>query len=281
MSNTPNLLDWIGREDIRDDVIGLREAQLLAAALDRETAPTLGSALPFLWHWCAFVPIVRARETGADGHPKRGGFMPPVQLPRRMWAGGQLTFHTPLPIGAAAKRTSRIASITEKSGNSGSLVFVTVQHHIMGAHGLAIEEQQDVVYRAAPAIGAVAVTPPAAPCDAHWSDTMQADPVLLFRYSALTFNSHRIHYDAPYARDAEHYSGLVVHGPLIATLLAESLCKRTTRAWKRFSFRAVSPLFDHTAFTLNGTLQGYTARLWAANADGGLAMSAEVTLATE
>ncbi len=273
------LAAWIGRSESRTDLVSERETLLLAATLDLPAAPAAGEAQPPLWHWTTFAPVVRASETGADGHPHRGGFMPPVPLPRRMWAGGRLAFHTPLRVGERATRHSSIADLKVKEGKTGTLVFVTVKHEISGPAGLAISEEQDVVYRAAAAPGDRPPAPPPAPSGAQWSDTLQADPVLLFRYSALTFNGHRIHYDLPYAREEEGYPGLLVHGPLIATLLAGALARRTARPLKRFAFRGVSPLFDTAPFTLNGAIEGTQARLWAANAEGCLAMSAEVELA--
>ena len=269
---------WVGRSESRTDLIAEREALLLAATLDRLDAPAAGQAQPPLWHWTAFAPSARASEIGEDGHPHRGGFMPPVELPRRMWAGGRLEFHAPLRVGSPATRVSTIANLSVKSGKSGTLVFVTVRHDISSEGRLAITEEQDVVYREAPAPGTVAPEPPPAPEGAQWSDEVLADPVMLFRYSALTFNGHRIHYDLPYARDTEGYPGLVVHGPLIATLLAESMARRTPRPLKRFAFRAVSPLFHTAPFRTCGAIEGDAVRLWAVNPSGRLAMSAEAVL---
>jgi 3-methylfumaryl-CoA hydratase len=272
------LAAWVGRSESRTDLVSERETCLLAATLDLPAAPAPGEPQPPLWHWTTFAPMVRASETGADGHPHRGGFMPPVPLPRRMWAGGRLSFHAPLRVGEPATRHSRIADLKLKEGKTGTLVFVTVRHEISGPAGLAISEEQDVVYRAAAVPGDTPPAPPPAPTGAQWSDTVHPDPVLLFRYSALTFNGHRIHYDLAYAREDEGYPGLLVHGPLIATLLAGALARRSTRPLKRFAFRGLSPLFHDAPFTLNGTIEGAQARLWAANPDGGLAMSAEAEL---
>ncbi len=270
------LAAWVGRTEVRDDHISERNAQLLAATLDRDAAPAIGEALPPLWHWTYFVPTTRTAEIEADGHPKRGGFLPAVPLPRRMWAGGRLTFAKPLAVGERATRRSTIRDVSAKQGKTGTLVFVKVLHEIEGESGLAISEEQDIVYREA--AGGAPAEPPAAPGDAQWSDGIEPGPVLLFRYSALTFNSHRIHYDEPYATGVEGYPGLLVHGPLSATLLAEALAKRTTRALKSFSFRGVSPLAGGARVTFNGRIEGDRALLWAANADGRLAMTAEATL---
>jgi 3-methylfumaryl-CoA hydratase len=270
------LAAWVGRTETRTDRITERVAQLLAATLDRKVMPAVGAALPPLWHWTHFVPDARTSELGPDGHPKRGRFLPPVPLPRRMWAGGRFTFEHPLFVGEKATRRSTIRDVTVKSGKSGTLVFVKVVHAIEGETGHALTEEQDIVYREE--ASSAPPTPPAAPEGAKWSDEIAPDPVLLFRYSALTFNSHRIHYDHPYATDAEGYPGLVVHGPLIATLLAESLGRRTSRVLSSFAFRAVSPLIAPASFTLNGRIEGDRAALWAANSEGRLAMSAEAEL---
>ena len=207
---------------------------------------------------------------GEDGHVGRGGFLPPVALPRRMWAGSRFRFEQPLRVGDAVTRVSRIASVAEKQGRTGPLVFVTVHHEISNAMGLAIQEEHDIVYRDHES--GVVSEPPAAPANAEWTRIVQPTDALLFRYSALTFNGHRIHYDRRYCTDVEHYPGLVVHGPLIATMLLNLLRSGRPQARLRtFEFRAVSPLFDTAAFTLHGGGDGH---LWAANANGRLAMNA-------
>jgi len=280
---TPAPLDaWLGRTERSTDTITAAPMAALAATLDRdEPAPDAGSALPPLWHWLYFLPLHRQGELGPDGHPRRGGFLPPVELPRRMWAGGRLAFERPLRVGDAVARTSRIAAIASKQARSGPLVFVTVQHEIAAADGVAVREDHDIVYREAPAPGATSAAAPAAPADAAFSRTVNADAVLLFRYSALTFNGHRIHYDRRYATEVEGYPGLVVHGPLIATLLVDLLRReRPDAAVARFEFKAVSPLFDTHRFTVCGKPDGERRfLLWAANADGGLAMQAAAVIA--
>ena len=200
----------------------------------------------------------RARGIGADGHPKRGGFLPDVPLPRRMWAGGRLAYsERAIRVGEAIRRSSEIAKVDVKQGRSGTLVFVLVKHRIEGAGGGSIEEEHDIVYRDAPQKGAPAPTPPSAPTGASWTQTITPDPVLLFRYSALTFNGHRIHYDQPYVTRVEGYPGLIVHGPLISTLLLELLRReQPQRRLVRYSFRAVSPLFDTAPFTVSGAPAG-------------------------
>lgn len=270
---------WVGRTATEQDWIGRTPARLMCALLDRP-AEAVGTTLPPLWHWLYFLPGARQSTLGPDGHPPRGGFLPPVTLPRRMWAGGRLQFLHPLEFDGPVQRLSRIASVQSKEGRSGRLVFVTVVHELSNAQGLAIREEQDIVYRDEPAPGAVPAQPPAAPVDGEFSRVIAPDPVLLMRYSALTFNSHRIHYDRPYATTQEGYPGLVVHGPLIATLLLEAArASHPDRTVERFEFKAVSPLFDTAAFALAGRVEGREARVWAAGPQGQLAMSAHCTFA--
>ena len=276
-----HLQAWLGRTEQRHDVVAAAPAAALAATLDLDDAAWPdGKPLPPLWHWLYFLPLAPQREIGADGHPRRGGFLPPVPLPRRMFAGGRHEFHRPLRIGQAVVRTSQIADVSQKSGKSGALVFVRVRHEIADERGVALTEEHDIVYREAPAPGAAQPAPPAAPRDSGFSRSVSADPVLLFRYSALTFNGHRIHYDRSYVTEVEGYPGLVVHGPLIATLLADLLRReRPDATIARFEFKAVSPLFDLAPFELCGRFDDARhASLWARNASGGLAMQAHATL---
>jgi 3-methylfumaryl-CoA hydratase len=275
-----HLTDWIGRSQTARQRIDAWPVQAMSATLDRDDPPAEdGMALPPGWHWMLFNPTAPAREIGADGHPKRGGFLPPVPLPRRMWAGGRLSFQRPLVIGSAVERQSRIDGVKIKHGRSGRLVFVTVRHVIADADGPCIEEAQDIVFRDPPDSSAPA-QPVAAPESGPWRRAIVPDPVLLFRYSALTFNGHRIHYDQPYVTGVEGYPGLIVHGPLIATLLLDLVRRQAPeRRLARFSFRAVSPLFDIAPFTVNGVPDGDGAKLWAANDAGGLAMDGAVEFA--
>ena len=276
------LRQWVDRTESRDDHISPALAAALAATIDGPRQPREGDALPPLWHWIYFWTVCRQSEVGDDGHPKRGGFLPPVPLPRRMWAGGRLRFAAPLPIGAAAQKTSRIASVDVKHGRSGPLAFVTVRHEIGHGGRVCIHEEHDIVYRGMPQPGAAPVAAKAAPGDAQWKRRIDPDPVLLFRYSALTFNGHRIHYDRSYVTGVEGYPGLIVHGPLIATLLADLLTREMPRAVLReFNFRAVGSLFDTEGFELCGKLaaDGKSAALWAQNLRGELAMQAEAILA--
>jgi len=279
--NIAQLEDWIGKTETRADLISPTPMAALSATLDRDDPPPrLGDPLPPAWHWLFFLPLHRQSELGKDGHPERGGFLPPVPLPRRMWAGSRMEFHRPLRVGEPVTRTSRITSVKHKEGRTGSLVFVLVRHEIANPAGLAITEEHDIVYRDHTRSGASAPEPPRAPAEAAWERTISPDDVLLFRYSALTFNGHRIHYDRRYATAVEGYPGLVVHGPLIATLLLDALRRNMPEAQvARFEFRAVSPLFDTAHFAVCGAPEGAnTIRLWAKNASGGLAMDATAVI---
>ena len=256
-TSTPldHLRDWVGRHEQRDDTVTAAPLAGLIATLDRvdDPVPTTGTALPPLAHWLYFLPQAPQREIGADGHAQRGGFLPPVPLPRRMWAGGRLSFAHPLRVGEAVTRRSTIASVDAKHGRSGALVFVTVAHEISSAQGVAIREEHDIVYRDHPAAGAVPPAVALAPTDAQFSRALVPDPVLLFRYSALTFNGHRIHYDRRYVTEVEGYPGLIVHGPLLATLLLDLLRREQPAAdVATFRFRAVRPTFDLHPFHVNG-----------------------------
>jgi 3-methylfumaryl-CoA hydratase len=273
-----HLREWIGRMERAEDDVSAAPAALLSTTLDRDDPePRHGDPLPPLWHWLYFLPRHRQSELAPDGHAKRGGFLPPVPLPRRMWAGGRFEFHRPLRIGERIARVSRIENVTEKHGRGGALIFVLVRHEIEGVDGLAVIEEQDIVYRGE---STNAVAPPAAAAAQEWRRTIRPDDVLLFRYSALTFNAHRIHYDRRYATETDGYPGLVVHGPLIATLLLDLLRRNLPEAnVSRFQFRAVSPLFDTEPFSICGQPEGNVIRLWAKNHSGGLAMDATATLA--
>ena len=280
-----DLRAWIGRSETRTDPIAATPLAALAATLDRDDpAPVAGTAVPPLWHWLYFLPIARQSELGPDGHPRRGGFLPPVALPRRMWAGGRLRFERPLHVGETATRVSRIAEVTTKDARSGPLVFVTVHHEISTPLGLALHEDHDIVYRGLPPPGSAAPDPAAAPRDETFARTIVPDDVFLFRYSALTFNGHRIHYDRRYVTEVEGYPGLIVHGPLIATLLLDLLRRERPEATVlRFEFKALSPLFDLDPFDVCGRADDAEAgryALWARNHAGGLAMRASAEVAT-
>jgi len=275
-----SLQEWVGRSETRTDTIDARPAMLLSATLDREDPPPRpGDLLPPLWHWLCFLPSYRTSEAGPDGHARRGGFLPPVPLPRRMWAGSRLEWMRPLRIGDNVTRVSRIASITNKRGASGELIFVVVRHEYSTAEGQALAEEHDIVYR--DLSGAAAGPASREAAEPRWSRRIVPDDVLLFRYSALTFNSHRIHYDRRYVTEVEGYPGLIVHGPLLATLLADLLRRHGVgETLRRFEFRARRPLFDIAPFDVCGLpdANGSAVALWAQDADGALAMQATATL---
>jgi 3-methylfumaryl-CoA hydratase len=279
-----NLKDWIGRSEEVSDIATATPYAALSATFDRPAErPAAGTPLPGLWHWLYFLPLHRQSEIGPDGHAKRGGFLPPVPLPRRMWAGSQFTFHKPLRIGDAMTRTSTIHDVSEKSGRSGPLVFVKVRHEIRraGETDIALTEFHDIVYREAAKPDDVAPPPKAAPASATWEKKWVPDDVLLFRYSALTFNGHRIHYDRKYVTEVEGYPGLVVHGPLIATLLMDLLRRQVPAAdVASFRFRALRPTFDGRPMRVNGQPQpdGKTIKLWAQDHEGWLTMDAVASL---
>jgi 3-methylfumaryl-CoA hydratase len=268
---------WIGREEEWSERIAGSAVKAMAATLDLESAPPAGEPLPPGWQWLFFNPAVRRSGLGTDGHPQRGGFLPPIELPRRMWAGSRIRYLAPVPVEAQATRRSRILKIENKAGKRGSLAFVTVQHTISCDGTPCISEEQDIVYREATPPGAVsAPTPQRYDGVPQWSRSVEPDTTLLFRYSALTFNGHRIHYDRTYARDEEGYPDLVVHGPLTATLLQQfALEQGAGRPLVHFDFRGVTPLFVERAFQLEGRqAEDGTLALWARGPDGELAMSA-------
>jgi len=279
-----NLKDWIGRSETAVDVATATPCAALAATLDRPAErPPAGTPLPALWHWLYFLPLTRRSEIGPDGHAKLGGFLPPVPLPRRMWAGSQFEFRAPLRIGDKLIRVSTIEDVTEKSGRTGRLVFVKVRHEVRRGDepDVALTEFHDIVYREAPKAGDEAPPPKAAPPDAAWEQQWIPDDVLLFRYSALTFNGHRIHYDRRYVTEIEGYPGLIVHGPLIATLLLDLLRRRLPEAeLARYEFRAVRPIFDIHPFFVCGEPQpdGRTIRLWTRDHEGCLTMEATAVI---
>lgn len=278
--NLDRLNQWLGNTATTTDTIDVRTANLMNATLNRTERFQLGDELPPLWHWLYFHDPVPAAHIGNDGHAALGGFLPPVPLPRRMWAGGKLQFERPLCLGETATKTAVVKSITPKHGRSGTLCFVAVEHQIHVGQEHCLTEEQTLVYRApADDVDATQPLPPPAPTDAQISHTYQPDQVMLFRYSALTFNSHRIHYDVDFVRQVEGYPDLIVHGPLIATLLLDLLYHDLSSSrLATFDYRAKSPLFLPQPFTVNGRYDDTTGHVWAANHLGGLAMEGHVTL---
>jgi len=278
-----DIKSYIGRTAEAHDVADLRSMRQLHAALDRaDPPPGEGDEVPPSWHWMWFNATDRRSTLGRDGLAGKTNFLPPSPLPRRMWAGSQLNVHRPLRVGDTLRRTAEIASIDERQGKSGRLMFVGQRFRIYAGDALAIEEAFESVFREDPKPDAPVVEPPAAPAGATWTRTIDPDPVLLFRYSAVTYNGHRIHYDRPYTTQVEGYPDLIVHGPLTATLLME--LARDSNPGRRiasYSFRAVSPLYSPASFTVAGkpTEDGKGATMWAANPQGRLAMQADVTFA--
>jgi 3-methylfumaryl-CoA hydratase len=275
---------WTGRSETVRDHIGATPVKALDATLDHPATPVeAGTPLRPLWHWLYFLPLHRQSEIGPDGHAKRGGFLPPVPLPRRMWAGSQFEFVSPVRVGDSVERTSTIADVSVKDGRTGKLVFVKVRHELRcnGDADPAIVEFHDIVYREARRPGDAEPPPQRAQADAPWQRVVVPDDVLLFRYSALTFNGHRIHYDRKYVTEVEGYPGLIVHGPLIATLLMDLLRRHAPDAdVSTFRFKAVRPTFDLSPLRVNGALDGdgKTVRLWAQDHEGWLTMDAVATL---
>jgi 3-methylfumaryl-CoA hydratase len=275
---------WVGRVEEATDSVSVQQVAGLAATLDLDQATrerlglSAGGVLPPLWHWLTFLPSTPMSGLGPDGHPRRGGFLPPVPLERRMWAGGRLRFSGEIRIGEVLQRRSTILSVEEKTGRAGRMVFVTVEHRLSAASGEAIVEEHDIVYVAIPE----RFTPPppvAPPTQIAHEETVPIDTVKLFRFSAVTFNGHRIHYDLDYTREVEKYPGLVVHGPLQALLMMEA-----ARRWRdgaipaAFSFRGVRPLFHFEPLKVVGTaVEGGEQQLATVNGDGHACMQAKVT----
>jgi len=270
------LKSWIGKTEEQSDLITAWPLQALAASLDKD-AP--GAEVPWPWHWLYFLETTKQSELASDGHAGRGGFLPPVTLPRRMWAGGRMQFYRSLKIGETAIKKSTIKDVTLKSGRSGELAFVVVLHEIFGPDGLCISEEHDIVYREEAKPGAPEPQAQSRPLEATWRREIDPTEALLFRYSALTFNGHRIHYDLDYCRDEEGYPGLIVHGPLTATLLLDLAYRENPgKIMTSFSYRAVRPVFATGPYSIEGAANSDgTVRVWALDQDGALAMDGTVT----
>ncbi|MGO4307508.1 FAS1-like dehydratase domain-containing protein [Cupriavidus sp. RAF12] len=272
------LREWIGRSETRTETLAIEPVLALAATFDLDGDAVARQPLPPLWHWLYFLPRAPQHVLGADGHPALGGFLPPVPLPRRMWAGGELTFARGLRVGDTVTRTSTITDVQHKSGRTGELWFVTVEHVLTVDGETALTERHDIVYRAMPEKGQPQSPRPRLEQVAQFGRELVADPVLLFRFSALTFNGHRIHYDLDYVRDVEGYPGLIVHGPLQAMLTLELLRHaRPDAKVRRFGFRGLAPLFHQDTVTVGGRddpeAEGRII-LWTGDNAGGQAMQA-------
>jgi 3-methylfumaryl-CoA hydratase len=269
-----HLHQWVGRETLASDALSLRQARLLAATLGmRQDALQIGTPLPPLWHWIYFLEGLPPGELGRDGHPERGGFLPPVPLANRMWAGGNVVFHAAVPLGAEVQKRSRIQSIEHKQGRSGELVFVTVLHELLHDGQVAVSETHDIVYKGPTQPGAAAASPQMP--DATHSKPFTPTSTTLFRYSALTFNGHRIHYDVDYCRDVEGYANLVVHGPLSATLLAGYAQEIAGKPLKQFRYRGLQPSLIGQALSLNAAPDGQDLCVWTGLPGASVSMRAE------
>ena len=268
------LEDWIGRTQTRSSTIDLAQANKLGVTLDRPT-PREGDPLPACWHWAWFNDQLPASELGRDGHPKRGGFLPPVPLPRRMWAGGNIEFIQPIVIGQEITKQSTIKQIKNRMGTTGQLCIVAIEHVLSHDGSVCINEIQNLVFREDPAPDQPAPQPPEPPTEAHTYETFKPDPVLMFRYSALTFNGHRIHYDVDYARNVEGYPDLVFHAPLTATMLQSAAENLLQAEMRTFSYRATAPLYCNAEFKICAKHNAGGVIAWAETPDGHQAMIAE------
>ncbi len=275
--NLEQLKQWIGQRESAVDYVTIPLVERLAATLDRDDPmPKPGDALPVGWYSTLFPRVVRQSQIGPDGHPKRGDFLPPVPLPRRMFAGRRITFHADLQVGDEVRRESTIKDVTSKEGRSGQMVFVTVTTNILSPRGLAVSEEQDIVYRGDPDPNAPPPAPQPAPGKAVWSRVVTPDPVTLFRYSALTFNGHRIHYDHPYVTKVEGYPDLVMNGGMTTLLVFELARANAATPLKFIASRNVRPMFVNRPFTVCGepAADGKTAKLWVVDDQNALSLSA-------
>jgi 3-methylfumaryl-CoA hydratase len=270
-----HLRQWVGRKESHHDIATAWPIAAMTATLDRrDPPPREGDAIPEGWHWSYFLETSPASDLAHDGHTKRGGFLPPVSLPRRMWAGGRLEFKRAIKIGEQLSRESEILSVEPKSGKSGNLVFVTVRHTVSASNDIAVVEEHDIVYRDAAKAGAPMPSDKPAPANAAWRHEVMPDEAMLFRYSALIFNAHRIHYDIDYCRKEEGYPGLIVHGPLQTTLLLDLSRRHAGKPVRKLDYRAVSPVFHNEKLTVGGipSVDGASAQLWTAGPSGNIAM---------
>jgi len=275
-----HLRQWIGRSSQASDIVTAQLVKGLRATLFQEIGePKPGDAAPWTVHWCLAQPVFPMSALSQDGHPTRGGFLPPVPLPRRMWAGGEVEFFDALRVGDEMTRTSRIADVTMKTGSTGVLCFVSVDHLVTTPRGTALRERQDIVYRdVSSAQASTPAKPSAPPPPAQHRENHVADPVLLFRYSALTFNGHRIHYDRDYVTKVEGYPGLIFHGPLQAAFIVELAAKlHGGTAPKKFSYRGLQPLFEGSEFSINANKTDGGMELWTANSAGQPTMKGTAT----
>lgn len=281
-----NFEAWIGKKETYQDICNDKPIAMMQAVLDQYGQPM--NELPLLFHWLYFLPVTNQSDLAEDGHPKKGNFLPPIPFPKRMWAGGRLKFHTPIRVDQQLRRESEIMKIEFKQGRSGDLYFVTVQHSIYADDKLAIVEEHDIVYREANSNlkntastqtenKNVSEKSTLSPRSFSYKKSFPITTTTLFRYSALTFNGHKIHYDRKYCTEVEGYPGLVVHGPLLATLLLHVLTQEyPNKQVDSFEFRAVKPVFDFNEFYVCGDIQSDNGELWIEHIDGQTAMQASV-----
>ena len=269
---------WIGKTQEKNDKLVPLYAQFMENTLNRDASLTDGDELPPLWHWLYFLESEKISRLGRDGHPEKGGFLPPVTLPRRMWAGGRFWFKNPLILGIDGHKKSTILSVDEKEGSSGKLCFVTVKHQYFQNEELCLVEEHDIVYREDPKINDKHINEIIAPTDWAICEKIKPSSTLLFRYSALTFNGHRIHYDNEYAINTEGYNGLVFHGPLVATLLVDLSVRLSKKKPSYFEFRGISPISGPNDFSIACKKKGNDFVLWAIKKDGTLSMKAKAVL---
>ena len=274
-----HLRQWVGREQMVEQTLAPFAAEAMSGLLDRAAPPAVGDALPLPWHWLYFLETPARADIGIDGHPQRGGFLPPVPLPRRMWAAGALRCEAPLRLGAVARKHSTVRSVDLKQGRSGPLVFVTVDHLLEQGGRTCLREEQNIVYREAATASVPLPAGEKATKPAQWATPLRPDPALLFRFSALTYNGHRIHYDRDYAVREEFYPALVVHGPLLATALLDFLMRlRPGAQVLGFTFRALRPAFDTDTLRLCAASDGDAVELWTEDGHGNVGMTARATL---
>lgn len=275
---------WIGRTRVQEDLATASSLSRLAALLGHGSAPPwVPDEVPPLGHWLYFLSACPQQELGSDGHEGRGTFLPPIALPRRMRAGGFMEFHAPVRVGARLRRESTIKSVETKQGRAGALVFVSIEHRVMADGPLAILETEDIVYREPAPVGEVMANAEPPPHSAQWQRSITPDAMLLFRFSALTFNAHRIHYDLPYAVEVERYPGLVVHGPLLATLLVDlHMRAHPGSRLASFSYRARRPAFEGHPVELRGRRRSpQEVDLWTLDGIGQVTMTATLKSAED
>lgn len=273
-----HLRGWIGREDRATEVLSPSLVRQFNATFDRTSGEAAGDLAPLLIHFCLAQPTVPGAELGPDGHAARGGFLPPVPLPRRMWAGGAFSFHGDILIGDEVTRHSAVKDVVLKHGRTGPLCFVTVEHVVTANGRPVLTERQDIVYREAPSRNQVTAAPAEPAPSGEHARRISPSAAYLFRYSAMTFNGHRIHYDKDYVRDVEGYPGLIVHGPLQATLLCQFAADLKGQRPAAFSFRSIGTIFDTDDFTVNAAeAEDGGLRLWTAQLGGPVAMEARAS----